>query len=330
VAVACSSVLLMTGLTFGVGWVMAGSDFSEGGPNSRGGSVLQDGTSPATQPNPANPQQPKPQDRAQALGKSADEIAKRIDQLQDQLLMVRADSDMVGVSVLQSELFALDKQILETEKQSRAHQQSLEHAVKVRESVVKQELIGESLRRRIEQSAPVKEAASRVAKAKATATSLQQKLGADHPIMLAATKETADAEVALKEAREKGGPEAERQIRSEIAKEYDNNVADQKATIKSYSTTLVELHDDRRKLVIRIAEVDRAEAKRQALQDELRVYREIQLELLRQRTLAELGLDVQSVAPRPASDPKVEAQIRDLKREIEVLRGEVEKLSKKN
>ena len=83
--------------------------------------------------------------------------------------------------------------------------------------------------------------------------------------------------------------------------------------------------------MLRIAEARQGEAKRQSLLDELKVLREIQLELLRFRTLSELGIESLQTSPtRIETDSRSEAQIKELRREIEVLRGEIEKLRKKN
>jgi hypothetical protein len=48
---------------------------------------------------------------------------------------------------------------------------------------------------------------------------------------------------------------------------------------------------------------------------------------MRQQTLAELGIEALPPARvRPDTDPQVEMQLKDLRREVEVLRAEVEKL----
>lgn len=325
-AMVAGLVLLATGLTVGIDWVAAGTYSVKPQPDA--GSVQAESPTVA-QAKPTNPQPPKPPDRAAGLRKSAEEIAVRIERIQDQIMRVKAEPDMIGVSVLQSELFALDKLILDTERQARHYQQSLEKWAKEKQTVAKRELDPQLVQRRINEVPAVKEAAVRVDKAKATAASLKQKLAEDHPIMRAATKDIADAGAALTEAREKAKPEAERRIRNDIAKDYDTHIASMKSSAKTYAGNLDHLHAERGRLVARIAETNRTEARRQALQDELEVYRAIQLELLRQRTIAELGLESLPAAPRPMNDPRIDTQIKELKREIEVLRAEVEKLHKK-
>jgi RNA polymerase sigma factor (sigma-70 family) len=324
-AVACGAVILAAGQTLGVGWVAAGTGPTGSAPAS---------TVPAAQAaqpaKGADPSDKKPADKTAALRKQADEIARRIEALQARMIQETPEADTtVDVSVLQSELFAVDKSILVAENQAKLQVRAFERAVKEQEAAAKRALDEREVASLIDREPGVREAAARLVKAGEAVASLKSKLGGDHPVLKAASNEVADAEAALKAAREKAKPEVERQIRDHLKKSYVDYVASAKERIEASENRLDELRMTRKKFAERIAEARRGEAKRQVLQDELRVLREIQLELLRQRTLAELGLE--GLPPtRTELDPRVEAQIKDLKREIEVLRAEVEKLRKKN
>jgi hypothetical protein len=327
-AIASGVILLAAGLTCGLGWVAAGTHHNGPGIGASDTGAGRSGI-PTGQPNTADTQQPKPQDRAAALRQSSDEIAARIDRIQQLIMRDNAEPDSVSVAVLQSELFAFDKQILENEKTKGGYKQSVENADKRKAAQMKEGLEPSRLERWIDGYPAVKEASSRLSKARTTAAGLQQKLAAEHPIVRAAVKEITDAEAALKEERIKARPEIERQVRSDLESHHASHVTEMKRLLALYTEKHDALLLERRKLVERIAEAKRAEARRQILQDELGVYREIQIELLRQRTLTEIGQESLRAVPRPVNDPKVEAQLAELKREVEVLRIELEKLRKK-
>ena len=80
---------------------------------------------------------------------------------------------------------------------------------------------------------------------------------------------------------------AERQIRDDLVRDYDSHALRYKERIENEIHSLAELRDTRKKLAMRIAEVRHGESRRLSLQDELKVLREIQLELLRLRTISE-------------------------------------------
>ena len=92
----------------------------------------------------------------------------------------------------------------------------------------------------------------------------------------------------------------------------------------------------------RIAERRQVSQQQQAINDELSVLRELRLDVLRMQTIAELGLELPPIAGRRApalktrpeprlsdnSQEKMEAQLKELRQEIEAFRNEVRKLSR--
>ncbi len=351
------AVLLTAGLVFGAGWGLAEAVETNQTP-AIATPDAQTGQPPTSAKKEPDSKDAKPIDRAAQLRKHAEEIAKQIQLLEMHIVKGSTEiNNTVDVSVLQSELFAVDKEILATEKQARTAAHNLESLTKDPDMLLRRALEETNVLRVIDNSQPViRSLNNQHHNLEAKFRDLKIELKENDPALLVAMKELADAENALKKAREKARPQIERTLRDSATRDYSARVSQYKAGIKDANDGLSELLRTRASLVERIAITKEGEAKRQVLQDQLRVLREIQLELFRQQTLTELGIvglqpavlgsgantgsdpqirelqrAIESLRKEvsPESNAKVEAQLKELQQQIETLRTEVQRLKKK-
>lgn len=320
-ATACGALLLAAGLTLGVGWVAARPD--AGDATAPAAAAQQPKKGPA-------PKDAKPEDKAVKLRKQAAEIASRIEDVQHRLTRQMEDrQDAVDVGALESELFAIDKDILIQENQAKIQDRTLASALKNQEEAPKRPVEEREIVIRVNDTTEAQAATQRLQNASGVLSRLKQQVVPDSPVLQAANKDVADATAALKDVREKVRPEVEKAYRVELERNLARAVEGAKNQVEVGKSRLAQLHERRQQLVARIAVARQREAKRQVLEDELRVLRGIQMELLRQQTLAELGIEGVVGAPvRPEVDPAVEVQINQLRREVEALRAELQRLKK--
>src|SRR5262249_15791209 len=173
-ATACGAILLATGLTLAVGLGTTGPDAD--GPVAV---AAQTGQPPAKG---ADQKDPKPPDKHSTLQKQADAIASRIEQLQTRLAREMPEDGVLDVSVLQSELFEVGKQILAAEKEVKTRERSLANALENKETAPTRELDKNSVLNRIDRLPGVQEAARRVNTAENRVASVERGgLGAEHP-----------------------------------------------------------------------------------------------------------------------------------------------------
>src|SRR5262249_13463048 len=147
-----------------------------------------------------------------------------------------------------AELFALDKSILVAEKQVKTQERLLQDAVKYKEAAPKHELDENEIRNDVDVTPAVREAVARVTKAGDAVRSLSKQLGPAHPVMQAADKELADAEAALKAAREKARPEVEKKLRARYERYTDDALTRAKGQLKSATEHVEELLVSRKRL----------------------------------------------------------------------------------
>ena len=322
VTVSCIA-LLATCLTFGIGWVAAATDAQE-----RGSEITNTAQKHAQPPSAAkaNPgQDAKPGDKAATLRNASEMIARRIDELRLAIISEAAKTDLIDVSILQSELLALDKEIYDTEKMTKSYPRSIERATQEKEAAAKETVDENAVLQTIEEHPEVKKALGWLSNATSAVRSLQGKFSAVAPEMEAAKKEVSAAQTALENTRAKLRPQAEEKLRAARTAALTANVAELKRLSKHYAENLKASREERSQLVERIAHIQRANAKQQMLQDQLSVLREIQLAILREQTRRELGIEWLPVAPlKTASEPS----IADLRLEVERLREIVEKRKK--
>lgn len=318
------AVMLAAGLTCGISWVAAGTGSTDGAQDLA-----------ADQPSRASAAVEVPKDnktpaRTAVVREQAEVLSQRIDDLRARLLHEALDEGMVDLSVLQAELFAVDRQVLQAEKLIKIEKRGMEQAIKNRDSASTVPIDKLELASVVDQDPDVREAVTRLSRASQAVEAIKNILpGENVPPLKVANSEVLNAVAGLKVAREQAVPNSERQIRDRLTRNHASSVDRYKERIENETNNLAELQDMRQQLAKRIAEMRQVEMRRQSLQDELKVLREIQLEVLRLRTINELRIEGLQPAMSPV-DLKIDAQIKDLKREIEVLRAEVEKFRKKH
>lgn len=323
---AWGAVFIAIGLSAGVGLVAASGN---GSGDLSPIELAQPENASKQAANGAEQKADKPADKSERIRKAASVVTRQIEEIQLRLAEEVRDPALVNLTVLQEELLALDKRILEAERTVKANQLKWERALKNKDEAPKRPPEKDDVASQIGAIPIVKAASVRRAEAESALLVLQQRraISPEHPTMKAAVKELSDAETALKDAREKATPEAERIVLAELTKRHDKSFNEARVAVDRSSDFLKELVTERRNLADRIRAARVSEARQQGLQDELRIYREIQAELIRQRILTDLGLEgIPMPAMKPAADSGGGALIQDPRRELESLRGEVTKM----
>jgi RNA polymerase sigma factor (sigma-70 family) len=323
---ALSVVFLAVGLSAGVGWVAA-SRGSSGNSSPIEQAQAEEASKQAA--NGAEKKEAKPAEKSERIRKAASVVSRQIEEIELRLAEEVRDPALVNLSVLQEELLALDKRILEAERTVKANHLNWKRELKNKDEAPKRPPEKDEVARQIEAIPIVKAASVRRVEAESALLILQQRraISPEHPSMKAAVKELSDADMALKDAREKARPEAERLVLSATTEYVDKRFNEARIAVDQSSDSLKDLLTERRNLADRIRAGRVSEARQQALQDELQIYREIRAELLRQRILIELGIEgLPMPIMKSAADPGMGAKTQDPRRELESMRAEVTKM----
>ncbi len=305
------------------------------------GFVAARGTNPAettvavAAPGQQKPAEQKPAEKGDApavrlrkLEAGRAELANRIARLEARIEREGpAPENAVDLAVLQSELFALDKNVLAAEAEVDRSKANLAARQKDQDAQRKKPLDEGWFSEWYDKDPELKGLRQKVERAESLVDRLQRTHPADEPVVVAAVKEREAALAAAKARREAIKKEVAGKAEEAREKSYRAYIDEANRFVNDAAQALKDLHAQRRKLAARITAQKLADSKHQQLLEELRTLRQIELELLRQQTLAELGLEGLPVAPaRAETDPRVEGELRDLRREVEKSREELVKL----
>ena len=275
------AALLATGLTFGVGWMATGSaasDPAKASANPR----PQENVAPVPVRQEAQPKSPKPLDRAERLKmlrEQSERMHVEVRMLEDRLTTLsRTEVDLIDPAALQAELLATDKAILLAEKEQHSLQRSLEAGKKQSEEAPKKPIDERSLVKEINADPTVYRALNILHTAEQTLVNLRSKATEESTVVLAAKKEVAAAEAALKTAREDARPRVERNLRAHMAEYWSTQIPSRKEQLETKQSELKDLWELRKQLAARIAERRQVSQQQQAINDELSVLRELRLE----------------------------------------------------
>ena len=211
---ACGGVLLVAGLTLGVGWAGSGAEIE----------AAVTGVSPALQPEPgqpkkaAEPKEAAPTDRdakVDRLRKQSAEIRDRIQELRRVHERMAPEADGIDVTVLQAELYELDKRILTEEDRSKTCARQLQTATKNHEASAKRPIPEGLVDQFVTHMPEVQVAVANLQKKSRVVDNLTGQVATESPTLAAAKKEVVTAANAVDEARAKARPAAEKAAREQ-------------------------------------------------------------------------------------------------------------------
>lgn len=321
---ATGGLMLVAAMAGGIGWVAASGEPGTGNNSTLAPAPMAAAAEPGAQPpDKATPPTTKANTSAK-LQKQSEELAARLSELQRRIdTEAQAAVPAVGLETLQAQLLNVETDIFNAENRVKSRQAELDMFIKYQEEAAQGNVRAGLVDDRLRRLPTVQEADQQLQKTREALATLRKTLAADHALVKAAEKAIADETEKCEAVRKAAFKEAEKVALADWKKSIEEALKNAKLGIKQSRETLENQHEGRRKLLERIADLKQRNAKWEQLQEEMKMLRQIQLELFRLKTLAELGID--AIVPMRDSS-RTDAEIKDLRREIAEMRAEVEKL----
>lgn len=315
-AAAAAGLVLLAGVGTGVAALAGGAPQPDGRP--------------VAQSKPADP--PADTDKQREL-RRADALRRLADYEQDVLGRIRdldrkrqdatrAKGDDVDVKVLLESLENTDRGILKAETNGAGAEKSLREAERILKTYDFNKVDEKRLENDVQALMVQHGMTGKVYDKKRALTDLQKTYGNDHPIVKAAAGEVEAAEKEDAARRDEFRRQARLKIADADRLALTARLTQEKANYQGYVEDLDTSKKKRVELVERIARARTLDDANQLIEDELRVYRELRQQLLRQRLILQIGVEGLTV-PAAGSDPKVE----QLTREVADLKSEVRRLA---
>jgi RNA polymerase sigma factor (sigma-70 family) len=263
----------------------------------------------------------------QVLNERSQELGRTIAELRDRRL-ADGRADEVDVAVLRAQLIRHDEQILADEASLTGSEAAVRYANQNFDNRDKYRPDARTIEDMVSRYSSVVEARGAVEKLKLQLSELARKVGGDSPQMKSAQADLKDAEATLFRVQTEARESAVKQWQAESDKKLRSNLDEAK---QRYESAILELETHRKQrtqLVKRIADARAVEDAALLIEDELRVYRELRQQILRQRLVLQLEQDGITLPDAGRPQP-ADTRVGDLMREIEDLKAEVRQLKRK-
>jgi RNA polymerase sigma factor (sigma-70 family) len=284
---------------------------------------------------------PDPDGRTIAQGKTADpapeakraDALKRLVQYEQEVLdrihdldkkrneATRAMGDDVDVKVLLASLEKTDRGILEGETDVAKTEKLVRETEQTLRTYDFSKVDNKRLETDVAQLMSANGLIGKIYDKQKTLAEMKKTYGPDHPIVKAAADELDAAQKEDEAHRERFRGQVKQRIAEADRQSVRDRFTNAKSTLQAYVEDLEISKKKRAELVKRIARARSLDDANQLIEDELRVYRELRQQLLRQRLILQIGVDGLPT-PTGVSEGKVE----QLTKEVAELKAEVRRL----